>query len=258
MQSPPPPRTKRTLRAVLVAIAPLVLSLSCDDDEQAPPPDPPGAIAFAIGELLPRGADKWRPGDAEPVVIGCDLELGVTTLPYKPILTDAGPVGPPLPDEPGKKPYERGDYLLRPPGTCTRPQCGVVKVTVESLTSGDVATALASVETVFINLSPLGDLDGAIRIRAELLENGVTLAMKNGEPLADELELSVRSEADCAPDGEGGAGGAPSGTVGSAGSAGSGNQGGQSGAGTGGSAGSPGGAGGAPGGAPGEGGEGGV
>jgi hypothetical protein len=257
---PPSLGTKRTLRAALVAIAPLVLSLSCDDDEQAPPPDPPGPVAMMIGELRPRGSEVWQRDDSEPVVIGCDRQLGVTLYIYNNFLDEQGdPVADgsfrPSADSMVPWNFTRGDYLLRPPGTCTRAQCGVAKVTVESLANDAVVTAYASVDTVVVDVRSLGDAPGTLRIRAELLENGRTLAMKGDQPLADELEISVTSEANCAPDGEGGAGGAPSSTGGSAGSN---NQGGQSGAGTGGSAGSPAGAGGAPGGAPGEGGAGGA
>jgi hypothetical protein len=237
---------------VFLASAPLVFSVSCDDDEQAPPPEPPRPVGMMIGELRPRGSEVWQRDDAEPVVIGCDRRLGVTLYIYENLLS------PPSAESTPAWSFTRGDYLLRPPGTCTRTQCGTAKVTVESLANGAVVTAQASVETVVVDLVSLGDTDGTLRIRAELLENGRTLAMRNGQPLADELELSVSSE-DCEPDGgagaggEAGAGGSPSG--GSAGGGGSGNQ---AGGATGGTAGSAAGAGGAPGGAPGEAGGGGV
>ena len=231
-----------------------------------------------IGELRPRSSEVWQRDDAEPVVIGCDRRLGVTLYIYNNLFDENGK---PLEDENGNilkdarfQPsadtevpwsFTPGDYLLRPPGTCTREQCGVAKVTVESLSDGAVATAFASVDTVVVDVASLGDAPGTLKIRAELLENGRTLAMKNGQPLADELEVAVSSE-ECGPDGAGGAGGAGEGGAGTGGSAGSsagtggsaGSSAGSGGAGTGGSAGSSSGAGGAPGGAPGEGVEGGV
>jgi hypothetical protein len=250
---------------LFVALGLLFLALSCGDDEETVPPEPPGPIAFAIGELLPRGSDRWRPGEAEPVVIGCDRRLGVTALLYDPLVYRDGPPPPDDPSTPGVK-YVRGDYLLRPPGACSRAQCGTLRVTVEAA-SGAVATNEVAVETAVVDLEPLGDaLEGRLSIRAELLENGETPATERGEPLADEMEIDALLD-DCAPDGEGGAGGAPpstggtSGTGGTGGAAGTGNQGGEGGAGapgTGGSAGAPGGSGGAPGGAAGEGGGGGV
>jgi len=229
-------------------MAPLVLSLSCDDDEQAPPPAPPGPVAMMIGELRPRGSEVWQRDDPEPIVIGCDRRLGVRLYIYNDLVDENGNIvvdGPFQPSAESGWEFTSGDYLLRPPGTCTRAQCGVAKVTLESLANDAVVTAYASVDTVVVDVASLGDLDGAIKIRAELLENGRTLAMRNGQPLADELELAVSSE-DCAPDGQGGAAGHATG--GSAGSS----------DGTGGSAGSSDGMGGAPGGAPGEGGAGGA
>jgi hypothetical protein len=243
------------LRATFAAIASVLFSFSCDDDEQAPPPEPPGPVAMMLGELRPRGSEVWHRDDPEPVVIGCDRQLGVTLYVYNDFVDENGRL---IPDGGRFQPsaasdwkFTRGDYLLRPPGSCTRAQCGIAKVTVESETSGAVVTAHAAVETVVVDLTSLGELDGTLTIRAELLEHGRMLAMKNGQPLADELELSVSSE-DCGPDGEAGAGGAPSGTGGS------GNQAGEGGAGTGGSAGSSAGMGGVPGGGSGEGGGGGV
>ncbi len=236
---------------------PLALALSCGDDEDAAPPEPPGPVAFALGELLPRGAETWRPGDPEPIVIGCDRRLGVTALIYDPVVYRDGPPPPDDPNNPEQGKYVRGDYLLRPPGACGQPQCGTLRVTVEA-ESGEVATSEVAVETAVVNLTPLGDaIEGRLRIRGELLENGKTPATKAGQPLADEIEVEATPET-CSPDGEGGAGGAPTGgtggsgtTGGSGGTAGAGNEGGQGGAGA---PGTGGGAGGEPGGAGGEGG----
>jgi hypothetical protein len=259
---------------LVLSLGPLVLALSCEGDEESTPPEPPGPVAFAIGELLPRGGDKWRPGDVEPVVIGCDRRLGVTGIVWDPVekrrsedLEVDAHVDPPAIDDPKYANGDwRGDWLFRPPGACGQTQCGTLRVTVEA--GGAVATSEAALETVLVDLAPLGDaFEGRLRIRAELLENGETPALKLGELLADELEVDAVSD-DCSTDGEGGAGGAPSGTGGTSGTggvggttggAGAGNEGGQGGAGapgTGGTAGSPGGAGGAPGGAAGEGGSG--
>ncbi|HEX6272449.1 MAG TPA: hypothetical protein VFZ53_05395 [Polyangiaceae bacterium] len=235
----------------MLASTPLLLFLSCDDDEQAPPPEPPGPVAMMIGELRPRGSDVWQRDDPEPITIGCDRRLGVRLYIYNDVVDENGKImdaGRFQPSAESDWKFTSGDYLLRPPGTCTRAQCGVAKVTVESLANDAVVTAYASVDTVVVDVSSLGDAPGTLKIRAELLENGRTLAMRNGQALADELELSVSSE-DCAPDGEGGAGGeGGTPTAGTAGSS----------AATGGSAGSSAGMGGAPGGAPGEGGGGGV
>jgi hypothetical protein len=241
-------------------MAPLFFSLSCDDDEQAPPPEPPGPVAMMIGELRPRGSEVWQRDDPEPIVIGCDRRLGVRLYIYNDLrdeegtFLDAGRFQPSAESGWG---FTSGDYLLRPPGTCTRAQCGIAKVTVGSLANDAVVTAYASVDTVVVDVASLAGAPGTLKIRAELLENGRTLATRAGQPLADELEVTVTSET-CPPDGEAGAGGAPSGTGGSTGSGGSGNQAGEAGSGTGGSAGSSAGAAGAPGGAPAEGGGGGV
>jgi hypothetical protein len=124
-------------------------------------------------------------------------------------------------------------------------------VSVESVDGGAVATGEAALDTVVVDLSPLGSaFEGRLRVRAELRENGEALAEYRNEPLVYEVELDVVSD-DCSPDGEAGAGGAPS-TGGSGGSGGTGNQGGE--AGVPGAGASPGGAGGAPSGAAGEGG----
>jgi hypothetical protein len=248
-----------------------VFSLSCGDDESEAPPEPPGPVAFAIGELRPRDADRWRPGDAEPVTIGCDGRLGVTVIVWDPVEKAKAPgedaSAPSLDDIDYKNGAWRGDWLFRPPGACGHEQCGTLRVTVEA-EDGAVATSEAALETAVVELAPLGDsIEGRLRIRGELLENGRTPATKAGELLADELEIEAVRD-DCSPDGEGGSGGAPTGGTGGTGgmsgdggTAGAGDQGGQGGAGTsgtGGAAGAPGGAGGAPGGAPGEGGGGGV
>lgn len=247
---------------MLLALCPLAFSLSCEDDSEEIPPEPPGPVAFALAELRPRGADTWKPGDAEPVVIGCDSNLGVTVVIYDPLKTPDG--APPDPHAPEYLDGDwRGDWLVRPPGACGQEQCGPVRVTVEAA-NGESVTTEAALETVVVDLAPLGDaIDGPLRIQAELFKNGGVPATKRGELLADELEIEAMRET--CPDGEGGAGGAPTGgtggTSGDAGASGTGEQGGQGGAGapgTGGTAGASSGAGGAPGGAPGEAGGGGV
>jgi len=209
-----PRRSARSLAALLPCAVPLALALSCSSSDEEEPPPPPGPVAFAIGELFPRGADQWRPGDPEPVVIGCDGNLGLTGLRYDPIVyRDA----PPPPDEPNQPRYVRGDWLFRPPGACSRKQCGTLRVTVEPVTGGAIATGEASAETVVVNLAPLADaLEGRLHIVAELMENGTVPAVRIGQPLADELEIEVTRE-DCSTGGDAGAGGAPGGAAGEAG-----------------------------------------
>jgi hypothetical protein len=225
--------------------------LACGADDETAPPRPPGPIAVAIDELRPRGLDRWRPGDPEPVVVGCDRQLGVTVVFYDPAVYD--------PDRPSGVGGETGfgdpDWLLRPPHACSgRKQCGTVAVSVEPLIGGGVVTGAAALRTVLVDLAPLGAaLDGRVRIRAELLDDGETPAMKGDLLLVDELEVELRSE-ECPTGGEAGAGGAPSGTGGGSGTSGSGNAGGQGGAPATGGAGAMGGAGAGSGGAGGEGG----
>jgi hypothetical protein len=226
------------------------MPLACGADDDTIPPTPPGPIAVAIDELRPRGDDHWRPGDPEPVVVGCDRRLGVTVLFYDPALYD--------PDAPGDAGVGEPDWLLRPPHACNgRKQCGTVAVSVEPLAGGRVATGEAALRTVLVDLTPLGAaLDGRVRIRAELKDDGETPAAKGDQPLVDELEVELRAE-ECPTGGEAGAGGAPSGTGGTSGSSGSGNAG-LGGAPATGGMGATGGAGAGSGGAAGAGGEGGV
>jgi len=245
-------------RALIFIVAPLALALACGSNEDEQPPAPPGPVAIALGKFFPRGSDSWKPGDSEPVVLGCDGQLGVTAWVYAPgTLPDPEAMVEIDPDtmRPKVPAHIPGDWLFRPPGACSRDQCGTLAVSVESVDGGAVATGEAALDTVVVNLSPLGSaFQGRLRVRAELRENGATLAVYRGEPLAYELEIDVVPD-DCPPDGEGGAGGAPS-TGGTGGSGGTGNQGGE--AGVPGAAGSPGGAGGAASGTAGEGGAGGV
>jgi hypothetical protein len=254
---------------MLSCAVPLALALSCSGNDEEEPPPPPGPVAMALWKLLPRGAHEWKPGDTEPVVIGCDARLGASAVIYDPTVNEAG-APPPDPDDPnpadaGKPKYVRGDWLFRPPAACSREQCGTLRVTVEPVAGGSVASAEASVDTVVVDLAPLADaLEGRLRIRAELRENGTKTATKNGEPLADEIEVEVTRE-DCSTGGDAGAAGTPGsggtsgsgGSGGTGGSSGSGNAGGQGGADTGGTGGSAAGSGGAPGGTAGEGGAGG-
>jgi hypothetical protein len=263
--------SRRGIQAAFVAALPFALALSCNGNNEEEPPPPPEPVRMVIGELLPRAADKWRPGDAEPVVIGCDLQLGVTAIVWDPVQKASDTGGgtddmtpPPIDDPSYTNGRWAGDWLFRPPGACGREQCGTLHVTVEPASGGGPSvTSEAALETVFVNLAPLGDaLDGSLRIVAELRENGTTKVGETGrgDPLVDELEIEFTRERDCSTGsgGEGGMPGTTGGTGGTSGSAGSGNQGGEAGApGTGGTAGNPGGAGGAPGGA-GEGGGGGV
>lgn len=168
-----------------------------------------------LGKLLPRGSDVWKPGDAEPVTIGCDQRLGVSVTVWDPVakrLSDPeNPDDPPDIDAPE---YQNGawagDWLFRPPGACGRKQCGTLLVSVEAIDGGAVATAEAALDTVVVELAPLGaEYEGRLRIRAELRENGGdTVGVYEREPLADELEIDVVA-AEC-PNGQGGAGGAPS------------------------------------------------
>ncbi|HEX6765812.1 MAG TPA: hypothetical protein VF103_10055 [Polyangiaceae bacterium] len=257
----------------LAPFAPLALAAACDNGDETAPPTPPGEIAIAIQELLPRGAEHWLRGDAQPVTLGCDLRLGVTVDFYDPVakataednyqrLMDAGldaePPGPP-PD---------GDWLLRTAGACGgHEQCGTLAITVEPVGGGPSVSAQAALATVLVDLTPLGDAAyGELRIHAELRENGVATEAfrKRGLPVVDEIDVAFRAD-DCEPGGAG-AGGMPSGTGGTTatgGSGGTGNRGGEGGAGAtggtgqgggghGGEAGAPAGAGGAPGGAGGE------
>ena len=181
------------------------MPLSCGSDEETVPPRPPGPIAIAIDALRPRGNDLWRPGDPEPVVVGCDRQLGVTILFYDPAIHD--------PDAPagggaGGESFGDPDWLLRPPHACYgRKQCGTVAVSVQPLAGGPTATGAASLPTVLVDLAPLGTaLVGQVRIRAELLDDGETPATKDGLPLVDELEVELGSE-ECPTGGEGGTGG---------------------------------------------------
>jgi hypothetical protein len=233
-----PVRAARVFHLTLLFTAGLCLPLACGADDETAPPRPPGPIAVAIDELRPRGGDYWRPGDPEPVVVGCDRRLGVTVVFYDPEVYD--------PDRPpgagGDTGFGDPDWLLRPPDACSgRKQCGTIAVSVEPLAGGTRVTGAAALQTVLVDLAPLGAaLDGRVRIRAELLDDGETPATKDGLPLADELEVELRSE-ECPTGGEAGAGGAPSGTGGTSGTSGTGNAGGLGGApATGGAAGSAG------------------
>jgi hypothetical protein len=209
------------------------LSLSCSDDGDDEQPAPLGAVAIDIGKLLPRGGDTWKPGAAEPVVLGCDRKLGVVVTVWDPDakrrserLLPSDPVDPPDIDAPD---YQNGnwsgDWLFRPPGACTRKQCGTLHVSVAQA-GGTEATAEVALDTAVVDVSSLETgFAGALRIRAELREDGGdTVGVYGQEPLVAELTLDVVS-ADCTGDGEGGAGGAPA----TGGTGGSGNQGGEAG-----------------------------
>jgi hypothetical protein len=216
-----PVRTARVFHLTLLLSAGLCVPLACSGDDETAPPRPPGPIALAIDELRPRGIDSWRPGDPEPVVVGCDRRLGVTVLFYDPALYD-----PDAPDA-GDAGVGTPDWLLRPPHACSgRKQCGTVAVSVEPLAGGPAATGEGALRTVLVDLAPLGAaLDGRVRIRAELKEDGETPATKGDQPLVDELEVELRSE-ECPTGGDAGAGGAPSGTGGTSGTGNAGGQGG--------------------------------
>ena len=109
------------MRTALLGALPLALALSCGSSDEDEPPPPPGPVAMQIGKLLPRGSEIWRPGDAEPVVIGCDHHLGVTVFVYKPLTSP----------DPSADGHVDGDWLFRAPGTCGREQCGTLAVTVQ-------------------------------------------------------------------------------------------------------------------------------
>jgi len=234
------------VRAVLFAFGIVTVVLACSDDDDDVPPAPPGPVAMEIGKLYPRGGEVWLPGDAEPMLLGCDAELGLTAFVYVPGTS-------PNPDDAGggllgeggglNLPHVDGDWLFRPPGACSREQCGTLHVSVEAVGTGAIVTGEAALETVVVDLEPLGTLAGRLRIRAELRENGgERVGVYAKQELADEIEIEIASD-ECSPDGGAGAGGAPS-TGGTGGTGGGGNQAGESG--TGGAGGVPGGAGGVP------------
>jgi hypothetical protein len=185
--------------------------LACSDDDDDAPPEPPGPVALSIGALLPRGSETWKPGDAEPVVVGCDLRLGVTAVIWDPILKaaldDAGPtmVTPPAIDDAGYvNGTLRGDWLFRPPGACSREQCGTLRIRVEPTGGGAAAVGEVALETAVIDLAPLaGSLAGRVRISAELRQDGKTTGTYKGIPLVDELEVEL-TEDDCSSGGTGG------------------------------------------------------
>lgn len=217
-------------RAAFLGALPLALALSCGSSDEDDPPPPPGPVAMQIGKLLPRGSEIWKPRDPEPVVIGCDHNLGVTVFVYRPgTQPDPDPADPDpetAPDAAGKPvklpPHQDGDWLFRAPGTCGREQCGTLAVTVQPVGGGPSARAEVALDTAIVDLAPLGpNFTGRVRLLAELLEDGEKVANYKGLLLSHEIELDLAPD-DCAPDGEGGAGGAPStgGTGGTGGSTG--------------------------------------
>jgi len=195
--------------------------LSCGGGDEDEPPAPPGPVAMQVGRLLPRGSEVWKRGDAEPVVIGCDGQLGVTAFVYQPG-TLADPEAVPDPDaKPPEQAHEDGDWLFRAPGTCGREQCGTLAVTIEPVAGGPSARGEAALDTVIVDLAPLGPrFSGRLHVHAELREDGEKTANYKGLLLSDDLVVDVTPD-DCAPDGEGGAGGTP-GTGGTGGSGGTG------------------------------------
>jgi hypothetical protein len=214
------------VRAGFLALSVSTVVFACSDDGDDEPPEPPGPVAMQIGKLRPRGSDTWKPGDAEPVVVGCDASLGITAFVYAPG-SNPDPEYVPDPDDRTDPGHIPGDWLFRPPGACSREQCGTLFVSVEA--GGRTVTGEAALDTVVLDLAPLGSpLEGRLRVRAELRENGDEVGVYARQPLVDELELDAVSD-ECPPDG-GGTGG----------SGGSGGTGGTSGAGAGGA---PGGAG---------------
>ncbi|HEX6274543.1 MAG TPA: hypothetical protein VFZ53_15980 [Polyangiaceae bacterium] len=216
----------RTFRAAQLAVGVATVALACSEGDDDAPPEPPGPVALAIGALLPRGSETWKPGDVEPVVLGCDLRLGVTAVIWDPVekavRDDAGPtmVTPPAIDDASYVDGTlRGDWLFRPPGACSREQCGTLRISVEPASGGAAIVSEVALESAMIDVGPLaGALEGRVRIRAELRQDGETTGTYKGIPLVDELEVELRED-DCPPGGTGGtsSGGTSSGGTGGTG-----------------------------------------
>jgi hypothetical protein len=197
---------------------------ACGSDTTTPPASP-GDVTLAITQLLPQDSQIWCSESApesesctarqpEPVVIGCDRELGVTV--------------------------DVQNFSLRVPDACgSSPQCGFLSVTLDPDTApitvtGAAKTLLFDLKAVEKSLKERDEsltLDGDHVLRPALL-------LASGRPFthpftADPLDVPVTfqtvPDADCV-DPTGGTGGA-------AGSAGKGGTGGSSGSNSGGSAG---------------------
>jgi hypothetical protein len=144
---------------------------------------PPPAVTLAVTALLPRNGDVWQPGDAEPVLVGCDRRLGVT--------------------------LEVENFNLRAPGSCGGSvQCGYAEVSLLHAADGSVAAGpIAAAGTgLVLDLSELAPVDGDYLVHPELrTEVGTVYDNNYAEPPVD---VSVRLAADGPCDtGEGGAGG---------------------------------------------------
>ncbi len=192
---------------------------ACGSDS-TPPPAPPAKVTLAISKLLPRDSQIWCPeGTAdteacdarspEPVVIGCDRQLGVSV--------------------------DVENFSLRVPDVCgTSAQCGHLSLTIDPDTAPITITGAA--KTLLFDrqaLEALATLEGE-----HVLRPALRLASDrpfNGPFVSEPLDVPVTFElADCS--------GATGGTGGSAGMPGAGGTGGS---GTGGSGGTnPGGSGG--------------
>lgn len=205
-----------SLTASLVSA--LIALAACGSDDtptETVETEPP---TIAISELRPRGAEVWRSGDPEPLVVGCDLRLGVSV--------------------------ELTNFILRPRNACGGvSDCGYLHAT---LTSAEASLTVESALDSFVfDFTSFGAFPAdAVTIRVALhSDSGTPIVIPEGDEIATELDVLLAGDS-C----EGGMGGA-GGDAGSAGMGGASAAGGASGV--------EGGAGGATGGTPGLGGEGG-
>jgi hypothetical protein len=178
--------------------------VACKSETAAPVS--PGNVVLEITALRPRDNEVWQPpraaqgtdpgypGDPEPIVIGCDRQLGVDV--------------------------HVEHYYLRAPDACGgNLQCGWLIIDVDPTDTGAAVSGRAASPSLAVDLTPLdaaGELVGPHTLRPRLVQaNGQPFTHPYASPPED---LAVTFASDDCPSG-GGAGGAGSSEPPSAGGA---------------------------------------
>ena len=117
---------------------------------------------------------------------------------------------------------EVGNWTLRPPGVCTEPQCGQVRVTLLDAPGGaNLLTQVAASAGVALNVSMLRDTlrAGTYTVEAELIDDaGKPFVASDGGNSSASFTFPVILPSVCPTAGSGGSGGSAA-AAGSAGSA---------------------------------------
>jgi hypothetical protein len=167
-------------------VAPLILILmsssACGDDDDEGPKEPTGPPELTISAVVASGGQRWTPGSATSLRLGCDLSAVVE-----------------LGDRPTSG--ELPNWRLAPLGGCgARVKCGFVALTVDP---GSASAVRAYSPTTFVPLSleTLDPLSGTHRVYVELRSgDGSVYLNEDDQPVSDQIEIELVAPEACVSD----------------------------------------------------------